>query len=75
LSNLENVKKELKEVFINFFYEMSLSIDDDWLKPTESQSEDQRDVGHSSSVSGGETTFRQRLFEFVLTFKNDTCKV
>ena len=29
---------------------MSLSIDDDWLKPSES---DQRDVGHSSSVSGG----------------------
>ena len=28
---------------------MSLSIDDDWLKPTE----DQRDAGPSSSVTGG----------------------
>jgi hypothetical protein len=33
---------------------MSLSIDDDWLKPAESQQEDQRDAGHSSSVTGGQ---------------------
>ena len=32
---------------------MSLSIDDDWLKPTEPQAEDQRDAGHTSSVTGG----------------------
>ena len=38
---------------------MSLSIDDDWLKPTEPQTEDQRDAGHSSSVTGGNKNFRQ----------------
>ena len=32
---------------------MSLSIDDDWLKPAEPQAEDQRDAGHTSSVTGG----------------------
>ena len=32
---------------------MSLSIDDDWLKTAESQNEDQRDMGHNSSVTGG----------------------
>ena len=33
---------------------MSLSIDDDWLKPPEPTPEDHRDAANASSVSGGE---------------------
>ena len=48
---------------------MSLSIDDDWLKPTE----DQRDAGPSSSVTGGKKAF-PRLQHIIYSYsqKNQT---